>query len=84
MQKVEHIGIAVKNLDASNELFSKLFGKEHYKIEAVEREGVKTSFFMMGDTKIELLAASREDSAIAKFRARQIGGVQLQLCRVYW
>jgi len=75
MKKIEHIGIAVKNLDASNELFSKLFGKEHYKIEAVEREGVKTSFFMMGDTKIELLAASREDSAIAKFIEKRGEGV---------
>ena len=44
MKKIEHIGIAVKDLEASNQLFSKLFGKDHYKIETVESEGVKTSF----------------------------------------
>ncbi len=75
MKKIEHIGIAVKDLDASNELFSKLFGKEHYKIEGVEREGVKTSFFMMGDTKIELLESTRADSAIAKFIEKRGEGV---------
>lgn len=67
MKKIEHIGIAVKNLEASNAMFAKLLGKEHYKIETVEREGVKTSFFMMGETKVELLEAEKEDSAIAKF-----------------
>lgn len=75
MKKIEHIGIAVKHLDASNELFSKLFGKDYYKIEAVEREGVRTSFFMMGDTKIELLESTREDSAIAKFIEKRGEGV---------
>lgn len=48
IKKIEHIGIAVKNLDNSNQLFQKLFGKEHYKIEAVESEGVSTSFFYVG------------------------------------
>jgi methylmalonyl-CoA/ethylmalonyl-CoA epimerase len=75
MKKIEHIGIAVKHLDASNELFSKLFGKDYYKIEAVEREGVRTSFFMMGDTKIELLESTQEDSAIAKFIEKRGEGV---------
>jgi methylmalonyl-CoA/ethylmalonyl-CoA epimerase len=67
MKKVEHIGIAVKNLEASNELFSKLFGKKPYKSEKVEHEGVTTSFFQIGDTKIELLEASKTESAIHSF-----------------
>ncbi len=67
MNKLEHIGIAVKNLDASNKLFAKLLGKSHYKIEEVVSEGVRTSFFDVGGIKIELLEATRPDSAIAKF-----------------
>ncbi len=67
LKKVEHIGIAVKDLKNSNELFAKLFGKASYKVEKVESEKVSTSFFMMGDTKIELVAAENPDSAIAKF-----------------
>jgi methylmalonyl-CoA/ethylmalonyl-CoA epimerase len=67
MKKVEHIGIAVKDLEGANDLFSRLFGKENYKIETVESEGVSTSFFRMGDTKIELLEATNQDSAIAKY-----------------
>ena len=67
MDKLEHIGIAVKNLDESNKLFAKLLGKPHYKIEVVELEGVRTSFFEVGGIKIELLEAIRSDSAIAKF-----------------
>ena len=51
MNKIEHIGIAVKNLKDSNKLFETLFGKPHYKIESVESEGVNTSFFMIGDKK---------------------------------
>jgi methylmalonyl-CoA/ethylmalonyl-CoA epimerase len=67
MNKLEHIGIAVKNLEASNKLFAKLLGKPHYKIEEVATEGVRTSFFDVGGIKIELLEATRPDSAIAKF-----------------
>jgi len=67
MNKLEHIGIAVRNLEESNRLFAKLLGKPHYKIEAVESEGVRTSFFEVGGIKIELLEATRPDSAIAKF-----------------
>jgi methylmalonyl-CoA/ethylmalonyl-CoA epimerase len=67
MKKLEHIGIAVKNLDKSNKLFAKLLGKEHYKIEDVPSEGVRTSFFEIGGVKIELLEATRADSPIAKF-----------------
>lgn len=67
MKKLEHIGIAVKNLDKSNLLFAKLLGIEHYKIEDVPSEGVRTSFFEVGGVKIELLEATRADSPIAKF-----------------
>jgi methylmalonyl-CoA/ethylmalonyl-CoA epimerase len=67
MKKLEHIGIAVKNLDKSNRLFAKLLGREHYKIEEVASEGVRTSFFEVGGVKIELLEATRADSPIAKF-----------------
>jgi methylmalonyl-CoA/ethylmalonyl-CoA epimerase len=67
MERLEHIGIAVKNLEVSNELFAKLLGRSHYKTEIVESEGVRTSFFDIGGVKIELLEATRPDSAIATF-----------------
>jgi methylmalonyl-CoA/ethylmalonyl-CoA epimerase len=67
MNKIEHVGIAVKDLEKANETFAKIFGKEHYKIEEVEVEGVKTSFFKLGESKIELLEAKNPDSPIAKF-----------------
>ena len=67
MRKIEHIGIAVKNLQESNSLFEKLFGVPAYKEEEVASEGVKTSFFMNGPNKIELLEATNPDSPIAKF-----------------
>lgn len=75
IKKIEHIGIAVKNLENSNALFSKLFGKDHYKVESVESEGVSTSFFMLGETKIELLEATSSDSAIAKFIEKKGEGI---------
>jgi methylmalonyl-CoA/ethylmalonyl-CoA epimerase len=75
LKKIEHIGIAVKDIQNSNSLFAKLFGKEHYKIEAVESEGVSTSFFMLGETKIELLQATTENSAIAKFIEKKGEGI---------
>lgn len=75
LKKVEHIGIAVKDLKNANLLFSKLFGKDHYKVEAVESEGVSTSFFMLGETKIELLEATNENSAIAKFIEKKGEGI---------
>jgi methylmalonyl-CoA/ethylmalonyl-CoA epimerase len=74
-KKVEHIGIAVKNLQESNLLIKRLFGKEHYKIEKVESENVDTSFFMLGETKIELLEASNANSAIAKFIEKKGEGI---------
>lgn len=75
IKKIEHLGIAVKDLNNSNELFSKLFGKQPYKLEEVESEGVKTSFFMVGESKIELLEASNSDSAIAKFIDKKGEGI---------
>jgi methylmalonyl-CoA/ethylmalonyl-CoA epimerase len=75
MLKVEHIGIAVKNVNESNEIFRKLFNRVAYKQEEVISENVKTSFFQMGETKIELLEATSEDSAIAKFIERKGEGI---------
>lgn len=75
IKKIEHIGIAVKNLENSNVLFAKLFGKDHYKVESVESEGVSTSFFMLGETKIELLEATNSESAIAKFIEKKGEGI---------
>ncbi|KYG84882.1 methylmalonyl-CoA epimerase [Roseivirga seohaensis] len=75
MRKIEHIGIAVKNLDNSNTLFAKLFGEPHYKIEDVLTEGVKTSFFQVGPNKIELLEATNPDSPIAKFIEKKGEGI---------
>ena len=75
MNKIEHIGIAVKNLEESNALFAKLFGKPHYKMESVESEGVNTSFFKVGENKIELLEATNENSPIAKFLSKKGEGV---------
>lgn len=75
MEKIEHIGIAVKNLEQANALFAKLLGKEHYKIEEVASEGVRTSFFDVGGVKIELLEATRPDSPIAKFIEKKGEGI---------
>ncbi|WP_042723269.1 methylmalonyl-CoA epimerase [Flavobacterium sp. B17] len=73
--KLEHIGIAVKTLGVSDELFAKLLGKESYKKESVEREGVVTSFYNTGESKIELLEASKEESPISKFIDKKGEGV---------
>jgi methylmalonyl-CoA/ethylmalonyl-CoA epimerase len=75
MLKIEHLGIAVKNLELSNDLFSKLFDSTPYKLEKVESEGVSTSFFMIGDSKIELLEATNADSSIAKFIEKKGEGI---------
>ena len=75
MNKIEHIGIAVKSLKDSNDLFAKLFGEPHYKMEEVESEGVKTSFFKVGVNKIELLEATKKDSPIAKFIDKKGEGI---------
>lgn len=75
MLKVEHIGIAVKNLKESNKLFEKLFGKPHYKVESVESEKVNTSFFQLGETKIELLESTNPDGPIGKFIEKKGEGI---------
>ncbi len=75
MRKIEHIGIAVKNLDVSNLLFEKIFGQPPYKEEEVASEGVKTSFFMNGPNKIELLEATNPESPIAKFIEKKGEGI---------
>ena len=75
MNKIEHIGIAVKNLEASNKLFARLLGTNHYKIEEVLSEGVTTSFFKAGLNKIELLEATNSDSSIAKFIEKKGEGI---------
>ena len=64
--KIEHLGIAIKSLDTSDNLFAKLLGKSNYKQESVEREGVTTSFYQLGESKIELLEATNPESPIAK------------------
>ncbi|KUJ54793.1 methylmalonyl-CoA epimerase [Chryseobacterium aquaticum] len=73
--KLEHVGIAVKSLGVSDELFEKLLGKNSYKNETVEREGVTTSFYRTGDSKIELLEASNAESPIAKFIEKKGEGI---------
>ncbi|PID67756.1 MAG: methylmalonyl-CoA epimerase [Flavobacteriia bacterium] len=75
MTKIEHIGIAVKDLNVSNELFAKLFGQPAYKQETVESEGVTTSFFKVGPNKIELLEATKPESPIAKFVEKKGEGI---------
>ncbi len=75
MDKIEHIGIAVKDLEISNALFASLFGVAHYKTEEVISEGVKTSFFKAGPNKIELLEATNPESPVAKFIEKKGEGV---------
>jgi len=75
MNKIEHIGIAVKDLEASNALFASLFGVGHYKVEEVVSEGVKTSFFKACPNKIDLLEATNPESPIAKFIEKKGEGV---------
>jgi len=67
MRKIEHIGIAVQDIEASNKIFGKIFGKESYRSESVESESVVTSFFQVGESKIELVAATNQYSPIAKY-----------------
>jgi len=80
INKIEHLGIAVKNIETSNALFAKLLGKEHYKTEVVESESVITSFFKVGDQKIELLQSTHENGPISKFiESRKEGAHHLAL-----
>ncbi|MEN2435220.1 methylmalonyl-CoA epimerase [Weeksellaceae bacterium A-14] len=73
--KIEHLGIAVKSLGFSEDLFARLTGAPSYKRESVEREGVITSFFAVGDSKIELLEASRTESPVSRFIDRKGEGI---------
>ena len=75
MQKIEHIGIAVGDIEASNKLFAKIFGKDSYKSEKVTSEGVITSFFQIGESKIELVAATNDKSPISKYLSNNKEGV---------
>lgn len=73
--KIEHIGIAVKELAKADEVFSKLFNQQPYKKEAVESESVTTSFYQLGESKIELLEATDPNSAIYKFIEKRGEGI---------
>ena len=75
MNKIEHIGIAVKNIESAEAIYKSLLGYDSYKTEVVESEGVSTSFFKCGESKIELLEATKEDSPIAKFIERRGEGI---------
>ena len=75
MNKIEHIGIAVKNLESSNQIFEDILGTSSYKTESVESEGVSTSFFKIGPNKIELLEATDANSPIAKFIEKSGEGI---------
>src|SRR5262249_43140205 len=75
MQQIEHIGIAVRSLSESNATYEKLLGTSAYKIESVESEQVKTSFFLVGENKIELLESTNAESAIGKFIGKRGEGI---------
>ena len=75
IKKIEHIGIAVKDLKKSEELFEKLLGEKPYKTEKVKSEGVTTSFFKVSDQKVELLNATSEESPISKFIEKRKEGI---------
>ena len=75
MKKIEHLGIAVKSIEESSKIYAKLLNAECYKIEEVESEGVKTAFYQIGESKIELLEATKEDSPIAKFLEKKGQGI---------
>lgn len=85
--KIEHIGIAVKSLALSDELFEKLLGKSPYKKETVSREGVTTSFYEAGATKLELLEAHHPESAVSKFiekRGEGIHHIAFKVEDIHW
>jgi methylmalonyl-CoA/ethylmalonyl-CoA epimerase len=75
IRKIEHLGIAVQDIQASNALFEKLLNTAPYKMEVVEREGVMTSFFQLGESKVELLQATHPDSPIAKYLEKNKQGI---------
>lgn len=71
MNKIEHLGIAVDSLEVSIPLYEMLLNTKCYKTEEVVSEGVKTAFFLIGESKIELLEATNPDSPIAKFISKK-------------
>lgn len=75
MRKIEHLGIAVKSIKESSRMYEALLGKPSYKTEVVESEGVSTMFFEVGESKIELLEATKADSPIAKFIEKKGEGI---------
>ncbi|MFT4755396.1 MAG: methylmalonyl-CoA/ethylmalonyl-CoA epimerase [Vicingaceae bacterium] len=75
LNKIEHLGIAVKSIEKSAKMYEALLGKPAYKTEIVESEGVSTMFFQIGESKIELLEATKPDSAIAKFIEKKGEGI---------
>lgn len=75
MKKIEHIGIAVKNIKKASAIYESLFGYSSYKTETVDSEGVSTSFFKCGESKIELLEATKDESPISKFIERKGEGI---------
>ena len=75
IEKIEHIGIAVKNLEEANKIYEQLLGTPPYKIETVNSEEVKTSFFKTGESKVELLQATKDESSIGKFIAKKGEGI---------
>lgn len=74
VKRIEHLGIAVESIEAAAKVYESLLGTECYKEEIVESEGVRTAFLQVGESKIELLEATTEDSAIAKFLSKNRGG----------
>jgi methylmalonyl-CoA/ethylmalonyl-CoA epimerase len=75
MKNIDHVGIAVKDLEASNKLFSSLFNQEPFHIEEIESQKLIASFFKFNDTKVELLHPTSEESTIAKFISKKGEGV---------
>ena len=75
MDKIEHIGIAVKNLSEAGSVYERLLGVKSYKKEEVKSEQVLTEFFQIGESKVELLQASSDESAIAKFIEKRGEGI---------
>ena len=75
IEKIEHIGIAVKNLDDANKIYEQLLGTPPYKMEKVDSEGVNTSFFKTGESKVELLQATKDENSISKFITKKGEGI---------
>lgn len=75
MQKIEHIGIAVRSLETAIPVFEQLLGTSCYKQETVESEGVNTAFFKTGPNKVELLESARPDGVISKYIDKKGEGI---------